>query len=135
MIPHRALFDYGDGVVADHLGRQRFKELLARNVAVPLGFGLVSVIFFIVIVNYLLSLSRWVEATDNIIGSSNVLLQLFIDHETGVRGFVITGKDEFLEPYEAAKERQGLPPAINELKRLVADDEIQKAPEAGRHVQ
>ncbi|MDB6060789.1 MAG: multi-sensor hybrid histidine kinase [Verrucomicrobiaceae bacterium] len=106
------------------IDKGRFQALLARHVAVPLAFGLVSVLFFIVIVNYLLTLGRWVEATDRIIGSSNLLLQLFIDHETGSRGFVITGRDEFLEPYLNAQRR--VQPLIMTLKQQVADNEQQK---------
>ena len=37
------------------------------------------------------------------------LLALHLDAETGVRGYVLTGRDEFLEPYEAAiQRREGL---------------------------
>ena len=37
-----------------------------------------------------------------VIANARHLLTLVVDMETGQRGFVITGKDEFLEPYEKA---------------------------------
>lgn len=46
-------------------------------------------------------------------------LSLLTDIETGARGFALTGKEDFLEPYLAA--RQKLPFLYQELKRLAFD--------------
>jgi signal transduction histidine kinase/CheY-like chemotaxis protein/CHASE3 domain sensor protein len=110
--------------MVDAIDKNSFQKLLGRHVAIPLVFGLISILFFIAIINYLLTLARWVEATDNTISSSNLMLQLFVDHETGVRGFLITGKDEFLEPYENASRR--IKPAIADVERLLGDNIAQK---------
>jgi CHASE3 domain sensor protein len=48
------------------------------------------------------------------------LLTAYVDMETGLRGYVLTGSDEFLEPYrsgDAASQRWA-----DELRRLLADD-------------
>src|SRR4051794_7959610 len=45
---------------------------------------------------------------------------LLIDAETGQRGYVITGKEEFLAPYRDATRL--LPAAFDELGRLYADE-------------
>jgi CHASE3 domain sensor protein len=50
----------------------------------------------------LIESSRWVEHTYRVLGELNDMLNSLEHAETGQRGFVITGKDEFLEPYRAA---------------------------------
>ena len=53
------------------------------------------------------------------------LVSLVTDAESGQRGFVITGRDEYLEPYEAA--RRAIGGQLDELARLVGDDRSQQA--------
>lgn len=48
---------------------------------------------------------------------------LLVDAETGVRGFLLTGEEAFLEPYEDAL--TGLDPALDRLEALVRDDTAQ----------
>ncbi len=45
-----------------------------------------------------------VNDAEGIVGKSHLLSKLIVDMETGQRGFVITGKDEFLEPFNKANE-------------------------------
>jgi len=47
--------------------------------------------------------TRWVEHTHKVIVEGHHLIKLLVDMETGERGFLITGKEHFLEPYHAAK--------------------------------
>ncbi|HEX8593977.1 MAG TPA: response regulator [Pseudomonas sp.] len=111
---------------------QRFRKLLSRNVSLPLGVGVISAVFFIGLITYLLSVIQWVEHTDRVINNTNRALKLSIDMETGMRGFLLTGDEHFLDPYEIARpgvnaELKGLevlvadnPPQVDRLKRLVA---------------
>jgi CHASE3 domain sensor protein len=48
----------------------------------------------------LVQTNYWVTHTVEVLGTLNELLSDLQDVETGQRGFVITGKDEFLEPFE-----------------------------------
>lgn len=50
----------------------------------------------------------------------DALLVDLVDAETGQRGFVITGRDDFLEPYTAAL--TAIDKDYNELRRQIADD-------------
>jgi signal transduction histidine kinase len=50
---------------------------------------------------------------------------LVVDQETGVRGFVLTGKDEFLEPWRTANRQW--PGAIAQLRTLVRGDAFEEA--------
>ena len=67
--------------------------------------------------------------------ASEQLLAAFLNQETGVRGFVLTGQESFLQPYT-----QGLPAqqsASNQLHRLLADQPgllalVRRADQQGR---
>jgi signal transduction histidine kinase len=63
---------------------------------------------------------------DRLDPASNAALRLsnaLVNEETGVRGYVLTGQDSFLDPYRTgvAEERR----ATRELRRLVDDDELE----------
>ncbi|GAB4198477.1 MAG: hypothetical protein OHK0022_17890 [Roseiflexaceae bacterium] len=49
--------------------------------------------------------------------------KLMVDRETGLRGYLLTGNPEFLEPYNAAE--YTLPTSLNHLSTLVADNPSQ----------
>lgn len=51
---------------------------------------------------------------------ANHLEKLLVDLETGPRGFIITGEEKFLEPWQDAQNL--IPGQISELERLVADN-------------
>lgn len=119
-------------IQAASIDQQSFRKLLSRNIGLPLGVGLLSAIAFIAVINYLLSAMQWVEHTDLVIGSANETVKLSIDMETGMRGYLITGDESFLDPYEVAKTRifhglQGLrvlvednPQQVDRIDRLTA---------------
>src|SRR5262249_51363398 len=51
---------------------------------------------------YLLSLNEWVDHSDQVIAQTRALEKLLVDQETGMRGYLLTGDDNFLEPYVQA---------------------------------
>jgi CheY-like chemotaxis protein/CHASE3 domain sensor protein len=85
----------------------------------PLVIGLLSAAFFSAIIYYLLSVNRWVERADLTIRKTNEVLRTALDRETSLRGYVITGNDEFLEPYQRSK--GNIAQELVELRRMVAD--------------
>jgi CheY-like chemotaxis protein/CHASE3 domain sensor protein len=97
-----------------------FRKILMRNVALPLGVGLVSVMVFAGLLSYLMSVIGWVDHTDRVINNANEAVKLSIDMETGMRGFLLTGDEHFLDPYEVAKPR--IASELDGLKALVADN-------------
>ncbi|HEY0287308.1 MAG TPA: response regulator [Pseudomonas sp.] len=99
---------------------QRFRKLLGRNVSLPLGVGVLSAAFFVILITYLLSVIQWVEHTDQVINNVNHSLKLSVDMETGMRGFLLTGDERFLDPYEVAK--PGITAELKNLEELVADN-------------
>ena len=99
---------------------QSFRKLLTRNISLPLGVGVLSAVFFVSLITYLLSVIQWVQHTDRVINNLNEAARLTIDLETGMRGFLITGDEHFLDPYEVAKPR--ILSELNGLRDLVADN-------------
>jgi signal transduction histidine kinase len=89
------------------------------------GFVLISFLFTAVgVVNYRLSEdvienSKFVSESQNIIRNSSSLQRNIIDMETGMRGFLLTGNEEFLQPYHTADRL--MPALFTDLKKLVDD--------------
>ncbi|MBN2992413.1 response regulator [Pseudomonas cedrina subsp. fulgida] len=105
---------------ASSVDEKSFRTLLSRNVALPLGVGVLSAVFFVCLITYLLSVIQWVEHTDRVINNLNESSKLTVDLETGMRGFLITGDEHFLDPYEVAKPR--IIADLRNLQELVADN-------------
>lgn len=71
----------------------------------------------------LIQTSYWVGHTYQAINNGNSLMTYMVDQETGMRGFLVTGNEEYLEPYISGKS------AFNELitktQELVSDNPTQ----------
>ena len=66
-----------------------------------------------------------VHRSQEVLNAANRMERLVVDLETGVRGFLLTGQQRFLEPWERAQAT--LPDRSAELQALVADDPAQLA--------
>ncbi|WP_130905585.1 MULTISPECIES: response regulator [unclassified Pseudomonas] len=108
---------------ASLVDEQRFRKLLSRNISLPLGVGAISAVFFVSLITYLLSTIQWVEHTDRVINNANEAVKLTVDLETGMRGFLLSGDEKFLQPYETAKPRVEV--VLNTLLELTADNPVQ----------
>lgn len=102
-----------------------FKRMLTRAILLPLFLAAALAGVFFWQINRLLAAARWVEHTDEVIARAQEAQRLLVDQETGLRGFLLTGNPEFLEPYDRATAE--VAPALEALARLVADNESQVA--------
>ncbi|MFT5646645.1 MAG: methyl-accepting chemotaxis protein [Aureispira sp.] len=100
------------------------KQLLLGNGTVLILLLIISVMMYTSVKSLILS-SDWVEHTHNAIHSGNSLIGHMVDQETGMRGFLMTGKEEYLEPYTRGKEL--FRELIDETKNLVNDNPTQVA--------
>lgn len=79
------------------------------NQIVPFGFGVVFVLMGITTVisqwskNSLVEASGWIIHTYEVKTDLHKLEKILLDAETGQRGFIYTGQEQFLEPYNPAK--------------------------------
>jgi signal transduction histidine kinase len=101
---------------------------LTRRMAVASGLlTLVVVAAFVVL---LLAITNLRESTQlrretrEGLVAADELQRLIVDLETGLRGFVITGEERFLEPWNDA--RAAFPSRAKALERLVAGDPAQR---------
>lgn len=69
--------------------------------------------------------NRWVDHTHNVIGKADQIVASVVNMETGMRGYLLAGKEEFLEPYNAGNET--FHSLIAELQNTVSDNPPQVA--------
>ncbi|TBU83807.1 response regulator [Phytopseudomonas dryadis] len=105
------------------IDENRFKRILRRNVALPLGVGVVGAIFFVGLISYLLYVLGWVQHTDRVLNNASEGLRLSIDQETGFRGYLLSGDTRFLQPFEVARPR--VKAEMESLSKLVSDNPAQ----------
>ena len=87
-------------------------QKISAGYAVILAF---MIIISIVAYNSLISIDhsvKWVNHTNEVIDIANSVGGSMIDMETGLRGFLITGEENYLEPYYAG---------INKFDKLIED--------------
>ncbi len=68
-------------------------------------------------------LTAWVEHTYKVIATAQKIVASAVDMETGMRGFLLAGQDQFLEPYNNGKQHFFL--LIEELTKTVSDNPAQ----------
>ncbi len=74
-------------------------------------------------INEIKSAARSVEHTYSVIGTANQILASAVDMETGMRGYLLAGKEEFLTPYNnGSKKFQAL---TQQLQNTVSDNPAQ----------
>lgn len=69
--------------------------------------------------------SGWVGHTYKVIGTTQDILASAVDMETGMRGYLLAGKTEFLEPYQQGKKK--FETLIKQQKETVSDNPAQVA--------
>jgi signal transduction histidine kinase/DNA-binding response OmpR family regulator/CHASE3 domain sensor protein len=101
----------------------QFNRIARRNVTLPLIVGLASAAAFIGFFLYFITVTGWVDHTHQVIGKLNELTTLQADMESGVRGFVVSGDESFLAPYQVAKPQ--MTSQLNDLIQQTADNPSQ----------
>ncbi|HKJ05014.1 MAG TPA: CHASE3 domain-containing protein [Geopsychrobacteraceae bacterium] len=76
-------------------------------------------------VNDLRELNRWVTHTYEVIATAEAIVSSAVDMETGARGFLLAGHDEFLEPYENGQQK--FSKLVATLSKTVDDNPAQVA--------
>ncbi|WP_325895020.1 CHASE3 domain-containing protein [Grimontia sp. NTOU-MAR1] len=101
-------------------------EKLSLRAKIFLGNGVV-LLFLIALgllsLNSMKNLSateRWVEHTHEVINKAQNLIAAAINMETGMRGYLLAGKEQFLEPYDEGKRE--FESIVEDLKQKVSDN-------------
>jgi len=121
-----APLDAGSSGSNGRTGRWARSGLVTRiafsAVAVAVGLTIVFAVLFLAIIG-LRHRSLEARHSQQVIASANRLQTLLIDLETGVRGFIITGRESYLRPWRDA--RAQYPAASDTLVRLTRDSRLQ----------
>lgn len=67
--------------------------------------------------------NKWVDHTHAVLEESQLVLSRLKDAETGQRGFLLTGKERYLDPYNSAVEQ--LKGSVNQLRNLTIDNPVE----------
>lgn len=85
--------------------KQNFKRNLLIGFSVSMIILIASAVASFISINNLLDSAGLVNHTNDVIFELKNINEALIDAETGQRGYLITGEDEFLNPYKDARER------------------------------
>jgi PAS domain S-box-containing protein len=100
-----------------------FRSILTRAVVAPLLVMALLAGALLWQIDSYRAATRAVIRTDRTIAQANLLQRLLVDMETGLRGYLLTGVDSFLDPYNAALTQ--IQPTVDFLTPRVADEPTQ----------
>ena len=103
------------------------------NIATRIGLGFAAALAVLVLVGVvvyrnttdLIDDSRWVTHTHQVLEKLDAVVSALKEQEAGVRGFALTGQEEYLESYRA--ERARIEDAVAGFVALTADNPMQQA--------
>ena len=95
------------------------KQLFSGYVLIFVFMIVIAVVTYLGVVS-LTETADWVSHTHEVISKAYRIEKLLVDMETGERGFLITGQEEFLEPY--INGIKAYEKAMADLKELVSDN-------------
>jgi len=103
------------------------------TVARKVGFGFAITVIAIAVLAFtsyrssqrLADDAAWVDHTHAVQEKLGVLLARLVDAETAVRGYVIAGTEEFLDPWKTAE--QDITSTFEEIRKLTGDNRDQQA--------
>ena len=109
--------------VPDYVHQENFRRILTRNISLPLGVGALSAAVFVVLIFYLLSAMGGVERTERAISNANQSAKLSTEMEASMYGYLVTGEESLLQPFEIGKPR--IAAETDSLMLLVSDNQGQ----------
>jgi PAS domain S-box-containing protein len=101
-----------------------FRRQIRSLVIAPLIILLAIVGLLAFQVHRLTAAQAWVDHTDVVLGQARLLLRVIIDQETGLRGYLLTDDQHFLQPYSKAE--QSLPGLFQQLNAGTVDNSTQQ---------
>jgi PAS domain S-box-containing protein len=108
------------------------RQFISKNLS-NLSFALAILILLGILASAMISLQAFIESNNQVShtlivqGILDETLALLTDAETGARGYVITGDEVFLEPYNAAVTAEnGIQKHLQDLRELTSDNPKQQ---------
>ncbi len=91
----------------------------------PLALTLILAVIINTNLTKIVETSGWVEHTHNVLEKANNIVASAVDMETGMRGFMLAGKNEFLDPYNGGQ--KAFYEQLADLQQTVSDNPPQVA--------
>jgi PAS domain S-box-containing protein len=104
--------------------QRKFDSLLRSAVGIPVIALAVFAVLLLWEIQSLKSSLGKLDHSDQVISADNELMRLTVDMESGVRGYLSTGSDEFLQPY--ANAAPTIDPKFASLHQLVSGQGAQQ---------
>jgi PAS domain S-box-containing protein len=120
---HQSLQELARRIVSP-VDRRRVKRALVVAIAVPSLLMTLTAAVLLWAIKDLVRADREVQHTGQVIAQSFETMKLILDMETGLRGYLGTGDQQFLDPYWAAQPKVG--PALGGLESLVVDRDAER---------
>jgi PAS domain S-box-containing protein len=102
-----------------------FQNLLRRTILVPLAVAAILAVTLILEVQSFVNRAGWVEHTDQVIDVADQIYRLRIDQETGLRAYLLTNDERFLQPVQEARDEARK--LEDQLRQLISDNPEQQA--------
>jgi len=93
------------------------KTKIFLGISVPLVFLVILGSIAYINVKSITSSSKWVNFTHKVLAKADAITAAAVDMETGMRGYLLAGKEEFLAPYKSGE--KGFYKNIAELKKTL----------------
>lgn len=105
------------------LGDVRLGVKLVVSAGIPIAFMIGLGVIAALNIHEIVQTNQWVTHTSNVLAKSASIVNHAVDMETGMRGYLLAGKETFLEPYHAGE--QAAYAAITALRETVSDNPTQ----------
>ena len=105
------------------LSNFKIKTKLIVGFAAPLALLIAVATVSLSITSSLQDANKWVDHTHNVIREGNAVLGSAVDMETGMRGYLLAGQEQFLEPYNGGG--KAFDELVAELQKTVSDNPAQ----------
>ena len=106
------------------MDERSFQSLLRRTVAIPVALLVLLAVVLVVEILSLTSSLGQVDSTLEVISNARSLLRYMVDMESSIRGFYLTSKPEYLQPFVA--DRSAVSRELAVLRQLTANNPVQE---------
>lgn len=106
------------------MDKSTFQKVLRRAMLLPLALAAALAAALLLEVYSLVHRAAWVDHTDQVIATAEHIYRTRIDEETGLRAYLLTKDERFLEPYREGDE--GEHKLEEQLGKLISDNPEQQ---------
>lgn len=96
---------------------QHFKKIILKAIFLPILLSMIICFLFVLQFNKVIEENNSVRSSDKVLSLTTETLKNIIDSETGLRGYLLTGDNTFLDPWNKSVTK--ISPMLLELTALV----------------